>query len=150
MSTLPNVELFSDGACRGNPGPGGYGVILRYNGREKEFSGGDGLTTNNKMELMGVITGLKALKKPCSVTVYTDSRYVCDGIEKGWAKSWRAKGWKRAGGEPALNSDLWQQLLELTELHTVRFVWIRGHAGHPENERCDALATAAASLFQKN
>ncbi|MCH5196308.1 MAG: ribonuclease HI [Oscillospiraceae bacterium] len=134
------VEAFTDGACSGNPGPGGYGVILRCEGREKELSGGEADTTNNRMELMGVITALEALKYPCKVKITTDSKYVVDGITKGWAKSWRSKGWKKSDGKPALNPDLWERLLDLLEVHDAEFFWIKGHAGHPENERCDALA----------
>jgi ribonuclease HI len=137
------VELFSDGACSGNPGPGGYGVILRAMGKEKEISGFEPETTNNRMELRGVIEGLKALKYPCDVTVTTDSRYVCDGINKGWAKSWKAKGWKKSDGKPALNTDLWDELLALTDIHNVSFKWVKGHNSHTENERCDRLAVAA-------
>ena len=136
------VYIFSDGACSGNPGPGGYGVILRCDGREKELSGGEPHTTNNRMELSGVIAGLEALKFPCRVILQTDSRYVVDGIEKGWAKSWRKNNWIKSDKKPALNSDLWERLLELLELHEVSFVWIKGHAGHEENERCDRLAVA--------
>ncbi len=137
------VYIFSDGACSGNPGPGGYGVILRYGDKEKELSGGEAHTTNNRMELMGVITGLEALKYPCRVIIQTDSKYVVDGIEKGWAKSWRAHGWVKGDKKPALNPDLWGRLLDLLEMHEVKFTWIKGHAGHPENERCDSLAVAA-------
>ena len=136
------VYIFSDGACSGNPGPGGYGVILRCDGREKELSGGDPNTTNNRMELSGVIAGLEALKFPCKVILQTDSRYVVDGIEKGWAKSWRRNNWIKSDKKPALNKDLWEKLLELLEVHEVSFVWIKGHAGHEENERCDRLAVA--------
>ncbi len=134
------VYIFSDGACSGNPGPGGYGVILRYKDKETELSGGEAHTTNNRMELMGVITGLEALKYPCNVIVQTDSRYVVDGIEKGWAKSWKAHNWIKSDKKPALNPDLWDRLLALLDKHDVRFTWIKGHAGHPENERCDRLA----------
>ncbi len=137
------VYIFSDGACSGNPGPGGYGVILRYKDKETELSGGEAHTTNNRMELMGVITGLEALKYPCNVIVQTDSRYVVDGIEKGWAKSWKAHNWIKSDKKPALNPDLWGRLLDLLDMHDVKFTWIKGHAGHPENERCDALAVAA-------
>ena len=136
------VYIFSDGACSGNPGPGGYGVILRCDGKEKELSGGEPDTTNNRMELSGVIAGLEALKYPCRVIIQTDSRYVVDGIEKGWAKSWRKNNWIKSDKKPALNKDLWERLLELLELHEVSFVWIKGHAGHEENERCDRLAVA--------
>jgi ribonuclease HI len=143
---MKNVTLYSDGACSGNPGPGGYGVILDYNGIEKELSGGFRDTTNNRMELIGVITGLESLKEPCSVTVVSDSKYVVDAIEKGWAAKWRANGWKRNKKEKAQNPDLWQRLLDLCAKHTVNFVWVNGHAGHPQNERCDRLAVDAASM----
>ena len=134
--------MFTDGACSGNPGPGGYGTILRYNGFEKEISGGEANTTNNRMELMAVIAGLQALKEPCSITLYTDSKYVADGIAKGWAASWRARGWKKSDKSPALNPDLWGQLLDLLEEHDVKIIWVKGHAGHRENERCDEMAVA--------
>ena len=137
---MKQIEMFTDGACSGNPGPGGWGTILRYQGREKELSGGESQTTNNRMELSAVINGLEALKEPCEVKVTTDSRYVVDGITKGWARSWRADGWRKKDKKPALNPDLWERLLELTEKHSVSFNWIKGHAGHAENERCDALA----------
>ena len=142
MAEKKLVYIFSDGACSGNPGPGGYGVILRCDGKEKELSGGEPDTTNNRMELSGVIAGLEALKYPCKVIIQTDSRYVVDGIEKGWAKSWRKNNWIKSDKKPALNKDLWERLLELLELHEVSFVWIKGHAGHAENERCDRLAVA--------
>ncbi len=147
MAEKKQVFIFSDGACSGNPGPGGYGVILRCEGKEKELSGGEAATTNNRMELTGVIAGLSALKYPCRVTVQTDSKYVVDGIEKGWAKSWRKNGWIKSDKKPALNSDLWEKLLELLERHEVSFVWIKGHAGHAENERCDRLAVAQRDKF---
>ena len=136
------VYIYSDGACSGNPGPGGYGVILRCDGREKELSGGAPDTTNNRMELSGVIAGLEALKFPCKVILQTDSRYVVDGIEKGWARSWQRNNWIKSDKKPALNRDLWEKLLKLLEIHEVSFVWIKGHAGHEENERCDRLAVA--------
>lgn len=139
---MKKVEIYTDGACSGNPGAGGWGAILIYRGHRKELSGYDPETTNNRMELTAVISALGALKEPCDVTLTTDSKYVCDGIEKGWARSWRARGWKKSDNKPALNSDLWQKLLDLSEIHRVRFVWIKGHAGHPENERCDSLAVA--------
>ena len=142
MAEKKLVYIYSDGACSGNPGPGGYGVILRCDGREKELSGGAPDTTNNRMELSGVIAGLEALKFPCKVILQTDSRYVVDGIEKGWAKSWQRNNWIKSDKKPALNKDLWERLLELLELHEVSFVWIKGHAGHEENERCDRLAVA--------
>ena len=144
---MKQIEMFTDGACSGNPGPGGWGTILRYQGREKELSGGESQTTNNRMELSAVINGLEALKEPCEVNVTTDSRYVVDGITKGWARSWRADGWRKKDKKPALNPDLWERLLELTEKHSVSFNWIKGHAGHAENERCDALAVAQSKKF---
>lgn len=136
------VELFTDGACSGNPGPGGWGAILRYKGHEKELSGGEAETTNNRMELTAAIEGLAALKEPCAVTLYSDSKYLIDAVTKGWALSWRRNGWKKADKKPALNVDLWERLLQLLERHSVTLVWVKGHAGHPENERCDALAVA--------
>ncbi len=141
------VEIYSDGACSGNPGPGGWGAILRCDGKEKELSGGEAHTTNNRMELTGVIQALSALKFPCKVTVTTDSKYVVDGITKGWAKGWRKRGWKKSDGKPALNPDLWGRLLELLEVHEVEFSWIKGHAGHAENERCDRLAVEQRDRF---
>ena len=141
---MKHVELYTDGACSGNPGPGGYGAILVYAGKEKEMSGGDHSTTNNRMELLGVITGLSALREPCEVDLYSDSKYVIDALEKGWAVSWRKNGWIKSDKKPALNADLWEVLLALTEKHRVTCHWIRGHAGHPFNERCDRLAVAAA------
>ena len=140
MAEKKLVYIYSDGACSGNPGPGGYGVILRCDGREKELSGGAPDTTNNRMELSGVIAGLEALKFPCKVILQTDSRYVVDGIEKGWARSWQRNNWIKSDKKPALNRELWERLLELLEVHEVKFVWIKGHAGHEENERCDRLA----------
>ena len=136
-----HIDLYTDGACSGNPGPGGYGVILRFNGREKELSGGEKETTNNRMELMAAIEGLSALKRPCEVTLYSDSQYLINAYELGWLEGWVRSGWKRSGNQPVRNEDLWRRLYELTSVHKVRFVWVRGHAGHPENERCDALAT---------
>mgnify|MGYP004631710275 FL=1 len=145
---MKKVFLFSDGACSGNPGPGGYGVILRYKDTEKEFSGGEPETTNNRMELMGVITGLSALKEPCEVLATTDSKYVVDSITKGWVYSWQKKGWVKSDKKPALNVDLWKKLLPLLEIHKVTFNWVKGHAGHPENERCDTLAVEACHKYQ--
>ena len=144
---MKQVEIFTDGACSGNPGPGGWGAVLRYNGREKELSGGEKNTTNNRMELTAAISALSALKEPCSVTLYSDSKYLVDGMSKGWAKGWRAKGWRKSDGKPALNPDLWQQLLDLFERHQVELVWIKGHNEHPENERCDRLAVAESKKF---
>ena len=143
------VEIFTDGACSGNPGPGGYGAILRVGDHVQEISGGDPATTNNRMELMGVISALSALKYPCDVVLTTDSKYVVDSVTKGWAKSWRANGWIKSDKKPALNSDLWEKLLDLLDVHNVQFVWVKGHAGHPENERCDALAVAERDKFTK-
>lgn len=139
------VELFTDGACSGNPGPGGWGAILRYRGHERELSGGDAHTTNNRMELSAVIAGLEQLKEPCAVTLTSDSKYVCDAITKGWARSWKKNGWRKSDKSPALNADLWDKLLALLDTHEITVVWVKGHAGHPENERCDKLATAEAA-----
>ena len=145
------VEIFTDGACSGNPGPGGWGAILRYRfgGKvyEKELSGGEASTTNNRMELCGVIEALSALKYPCKVILTTDSRYVVDSVTKGWAKSWKKNGWKKADKTPALNVDLWERLLSLLDTHDVTFNWIKGHAGHPENERCDRLAVKMRDYY---
>lgn len=140
---MKDVTIYTDGACSGNPGAGGWGTILSYNGREKELCGAEKQTTNNRMELTAVIEGLRALKEPCRVLIVTDSQYVVNGIEKGWAKSWKANGWRKKDKKPALNPDLWDALLGLLDKHEVRFQWIRGHDGHPQNERCDALAVAS-------
>lgn len=139
-SKFKTVEMFTDGACSGNPGPGGYGVILKYNGVEKELCGGEELTTNNRMELTAVIEGLKILKQPCNVSIQTDSKYVVDAITKGWLENWQKNNWRKADKKQVLNVDLWQQLVELLKVHNVKFLWIKGHNGHPENERCDQLA----------
>jgi len=144
-----HVELYTDGACSGNPGPGGYGAILSYNGREKELVGGEEMTTNNRMELTAVIVGLEALKEPCNVTVYSDSKYVVDAMNQGWAEKWHDNNWMRNSKEPALNPDLWEQLLGLSMEHDVTFVWVKGHAGHPQNERCDKLATRYIEQLKK-
>lgn len=144
MANKKTVQLFTDGACSGNPGAGGWGAVLRYNGVEKELSGGEKETTNNRMELSAVIEGLRALKEPCRVQLCTDSKYVADGVTKGWAEGWKKRGWKKADGKPALNVDLWETLLELLAVHEVEINWIKGHNGHPENERCDTLAVSAA------
>ncbi|HCH28160.1 MAG TPA: ribonuclease HI [Ruminococcaceae bacterium] len=145
------IEIFTDGACSGNPGPGGYGAILRYNGREKEISGGETNTTNNRMELTAVIKALEALKEPCDVVLTTDSKYVADGVNNGWAASWKRNGWRKADKKPALNPDLWDTLLELLNKHRVTINWVKGHAGHPENERCDFLAVSYyKKLAEKN
>ena len=149
---LPQVLIFTDGACSGNPGPGGWGTILRFTDaagktHEKEMSGGAPDTTNNRMELTGVIEGLKALKTPCAVTLTTDSKYVADSITKGWVYGWKKRGWIKSDKKPALNVDLWEQLLPLLEKHKVTICWVKGHAGHPENERCDRLAVAYRERF---
>jgi ribonuclease HI len=144
MATLQRVTIYADGACLGNPGPGGYGVILLYGNHRKELSGGYRLTTNNRMELTAAIKGLAALKKPCEGDLFSDSAYVVNAIEKGWARRWQANGWYRPNKKMAENRDLWEELLSLCDRHRVRFKWIKGHAGHPENERCDQLAFRAA------
>ncbi len=137
---MKKIEMFTDGSCSGNPGPGGWGTILRYKGVEKELSGGEHETTNNRMEMTAVISGLKALNEPCEVDLYTDSKYVCDSVTKGWVYSWKNNNWCKADKKPALNVDLWQEMLALLEKHKVTFHWLKGHNGHPENERCDSLA----------
>ncbi len=145
---MKEVYLYTDGACRGNPGPGGWGAILKFGAYVKELSGGEAMTTNNRMELLGAINGLEALKEPCKVILTSDSKYLCDGMNLGWARSWRAKNWKKSDGKPALNPDLWERLLCLCDTHEVTFIWVKGHAGHPENERCDELATAFADSLK--
>ncbi len=142
-----HVDIYTDGSCRKNPGPGGWGAVLVYGERELELSGGDAETTNNRMELTGVIEALSKLKSPCDVTLTSDSKYVCDGITKGWAQSWKKKGWKKSDGSPALNVDLWEKLLELCAYHNVTFAWVKGHAGHPYNERCDEMAQAESGKY---
>lgn len=137
---MKKVEIFTDGACSGNPGPGGYGAILRFNGIERELSGGEANTTNNRMELMAVIVALEALKEQCEVVLTSDSKYVIDALSLGWAKKWQENNWMRNKKDKALNPDLWERLLTLTDYHKVTYNWIKGHAGHPENERCDKLA----------
>ena len=144
---MKHVDIYTDGACRGNPGPGGYGAILVYEGREKEMSGGEPNTTNNRMELMGAITALEALKEPCEVTLTTDSQYVVNAIEKGWLANWQKNNWRKSDKSEVLNIDLWRSLLALLDTHKVTFVWVKGHNGHPYNERCDKLATAFADSF---
>ena len=146
---MKQIELYTDGACSGNPGPGGYGAVLKYGKTEKELSGGEKETTNNRMELMAAIVGLEALKEPCAVTLTSDSKYLVDAIEKGWARAWKKNGWKKSDKSPALNADLWEKLLELLDTHKVTFEWVRGHRGHPYNERCDKLATDFADSFLK-
>lgn len=140
-----SVKVYTDGACSGNPGPGGWGAILIYGGKRKELSGGFRRTTNNRMELMGAIEALRALKEPCDVALYSDSKYVVDAIDQGWAEKWRANGWRRGKkGEKAVNPDLWQELLEEIERHSVSFHWVKGHHTNPENNRCDELAVEAS------
>jgi ribonuclease HI len=143
MSELPQVEIFTDGACRGNPGPGGWAALIRSGTREKEISGGETLTTNNRMELQAAIEALKALNRPCLVDLHTDSNYVRDGITK-WIHGWRRNGWRTADRKPVKNAELWQELLDAAAPHRVRWHWVRGHSGHPENDRVDALACAEA------
>jgi len=140
---VKEVLIYTDGACVGNPGPGGYGAIIIYNRSRKEISGGEAQTTNNRMEMMGAIAALEALKEPCKIKLYSDSRYVVDGIGKGWAIKWRANGWMRNKKDRALNVDLWQRMLTALEKHDATFLWVKGHAGNPENERCDTLARIA-------
>lgn len=144
---MKQIEIFTDGACSGNPGPGGWGAILRYKQHEKELSGGEASTTNNRMELTALIRALEQLKEPCEITLCSDSKYVIDGLQKGWAKSWRARGWIKSDKSPAQNPDLWGQLLDLCEGHQFHYLWVHGHRGHPENERCDQLAVAQSKLF---
>ena len=147
---MKEVTIYTDGACSGNPGAGGWGTILDYQGRRKELSGGAAETTNNRMELTAVIEGLKALKEPCKVTVVTDSQYVSNGITLGWAKSWKENNWRKKDKKPALNPELWDELLTLVDKHEVKFNWIRGHAGHPENERCDEMAVEQSHKYSVN
>ncbi len=144
---MKTVTLYTDGACSGNPGPGGWGAILEYQGTEKELSGGESSTTNNRMELTAVIAGLSALKEPCVVELYSDSKYVIDGLSKGWAAGWRKNGWRKADKKPALNPDLWEILLELTEKHTLHYHWVKGHAENEKNNHCDQLAVAESKKF---
>ena len=141
---LKKVVIYTDGACTGNPGAGGYGAVIIENDRRQEISGGYQLTTNNRMEMMAAIAALKSLKEECAVTLHSDSKYIVDAVSKGWAKKWQANGWKRNQKDRAKNPDLWQEMLDLCQQHQVEFVWVRGHAGIPENERCDRLAVAAA------
>ena len=145
---MKEIKIYTDGACSGNPGPGGWGAVLEYGEHKKELSGGEKDTTNNKMELTAVIKALSALKEPCKVTLTTDSKYVCDSVTKGWVYSWQKNNWKKADKKPALNIELWEQLLPLLETHQVEFVWVKGHAGHPQNERCDALAVAQSEKYK--
>ena len=146
---MKRVILYTDGACSGNPGPGGWGAILLYNGVEKVLSGGEESTTNNRMELTAVIEGLRALKEPCVVELYSDSKYVIDALDKGWAESWQVRGWKKADKKPALNPDLWEVLLGLFHSHEVHCHWVKGHAENPYNNRCDALAVEEWKKFKR-
>lgn len=146
---MRNVQIYTDGACSGNPGPGGWGAVLVYGAHEKELSGGSAQTTNNRMELTAVIESLRLLKEPCNVTLTTDSKYVVDSITLGWARSWKARGWVKSNKEPALNVDLWEELLKLLEIHNVEFIWVKGHAGHPYNERCDRMAVTETARHKQ-
>ena len=145
---MKQVTLYTDGACSGNPGPGGWGAILECDGRRKELSGGEASTTNNRMELTAVIEGLSALKYGCAVTLVSDSKYVIDAITKGWVYSWKAKGWRKADKSPALNVDLWEKLLPQLAQHEMTYNWVKGHAGHPQNERCDEMAVEQSRRFR--
>jgi ribonuclease HI len=148
MIDTPTVDIFTDGACKGNPGPGGWGAVLRFGDTEKEMSGGEPQTTNNRMEMMAAVEALNALKKPCRVTLHTDSKYVMDGITK-WVFGWQKKGWRTADNKPVKNVEIWQALLKAAAPHQVTWKWVKGHAGHPENERADRLASAAADSFRR-
>ena len=145
---MKTVTIYTDGACSGNPGPGGWGAILMYGEHKKELSGGEARTTNNRMELTAVITALEALREPCVVELWSDSKYVIDGLSKGWARSWRARGWVKSDKKPALNPDLWGRLLELEELHELHYHWVKGHAENAFNNRCDEMAVAESRKFQ--
>ncbi len=148
MPELKKVDIFTDGACSGNPGPGGWGAILRYGKHELELSGGEASTTNNRMELTAVTEALKKLKEKCEVTIYTDSKYVADAFLQGWIWNWMKKDWRKSDGKPVLNPELWKALISEIRKHEYKIVWVKGHAGHPENERCDVLATTEAAKFQ--
>lgn len=150
MENRKKIFVFTDGSCSGNPGPGGWGCILKYNSTEKELCGGEKNTTNNRMEMTAVIQALKALKEPCDVELYTDSQYICNSINNEWVFSWKKNGWKKADKKPALNIELWEEILKLIEIHNVNFNWIKGHAGHPENERCDKLAVEQTAFYSEN
>ena len=143
---MKQIDIYTDGSCKGNPGPGGYAALLCYRGTKKEIAGYETETTNNKMELRGVIEALKALKEPCEVSLFSDSKYVCDAVSKGWVYKWKENAWMRNKKDKAQNVPLWEELLELLSVHQVTFSWVKGHSDHPENERCDALATAQAAL----
>lgn len=145
---MKHIDIYTDGACKHNPGPGGWGAVLVFGSIEKELSGGEASTTNNRMELMAAISALEALKEPCEVTLTSDSKYMIDSIEKGWVYGWKKRGWVKSDKSPALNPDLWERLLKLLAVHKVKLVWVKGHAGHPYNERCDALACAEAERYR--
>ena len=145
---MKQIEIYTDGACSGNPGPGGWGAILRYRGHERELSGGEAGTTNNRMELTAAIRALEALTEPCEVTLYSDSQYLCKAVNEGWLRSWRARGWKKADKSEVLNVDLWRALDALLTRHRVTFVWVKGHAQNPKNNRCDELAVRQSNLFK--
>ncbi len=145
---MKTVTIYTDGACSGNPGPGGWGAILRYKDTEKELSGGAADTTNNRMELTAVIEALALLKEPCVVELYSDSKYVIDGLSKGWARGWQKRGWIKSDKKPALNPDLWERLLDLTDRHEMRYHWVKGHAENEKNNRCDQMAVAESKKFQ--
>ena len=147
-TAMKEVWIYSDGACSGNPGPGGWGAILRYGEYTKEISGGEAETTNNRMEMTAVLTALRMLKEPCRVHLVSDSRYVIDALQKGWARGWKKKGWIKSDKKPALNADLWEEMLTEVARHELVYEWIKGHAGHPENERCDALAVAESQKYR--
>lgn len=144
---MKTVTIYTDGACSGNPGPGGWGAILSYKGMEKEISGGEAETTNNRMELTAVIQALALLKEPCVVELYSDSKYVIDALEKGWVYGWQKKGWIKSDKKPALNADLWEQLLALTARHQLRYHWVKGHGSNEKNNRCDQMAVAESKRF---
>ena len=145
---MKTITIYTDGACSGNPGPGGWGAILRYRDTEKELSGGAAETTNNRMELTAVIQGLRLLKEPCAVELWSDSKYVIDALDKGWARSWQRRGWVKSDKKPALNPDLWDRLLALTDIHTLRYHWVKGHAENKYNNRCDELAVAESQKYK--
>lgn len=144
---MKKVTIYTDGACSGNPGPGGWGAVLIYGGHRLEMSGGERQTTNNRMELVAAIEAMSRLNQPCEVELWSDSRYLVDGLEKGWAKGWRTRGWKKKDGSPALNPELWERLLELCEKHTVTLHWVKGHAENRENNRCDQLAVEESKKY---
>ena len=146
---LKEVSIWTDGACSGNPGPGGWGAILEYAGRRKELSGGERATTNNRMELLAAISALQCLKVPCSVTLYSDSQYMVNAMTKGWIQSWQKKGWKKSDGQPVKNPELFQELIRLCGIHRVKFVWVRGHAENENNNRCDEMAVAQRDLMSR-